>query len=42
VTVKNKSQEESISDLNITHIINRRETITDLLATQLCAFKKAL
>ena len=42
VTVKNKSQEESISDLNITHIINRRETITDLLATQLCAFKKAI
>jgi CPA2 family monovalent cation:H+ antiporter-2 len=42
VTVKNKSQEESIADLNITHVINRRETITDLLATQLCAFKKAL
>jgi CPA2 family monovalent cation:H+ antiporter-2 len=42
VTVKNKSQEESISDLNITHVINRRETITDLLASQLCAFKKAL
>jgi len=42
VTVKNKSQEESISDLNLTHIINRRETITNLLATQLCAFKKAL
>jgi len=42
VTVKNKSQEESIADLNITHIINRRETITELLANQLCAFKKAL
>jgi CPA2 family monovalent cation:H+ antiporter-2 len=40
VTVKNKSEEESISDLHITHIINRRETITDLLATQLCAFRK--
>ena len=40
VTVKNKSEEESIVDLNITHVINRRETITDLLATQLCAFKK--
>jgi len=39
VTVKNKSQEESISDLDITHVINRRETITDLLATQICAFK---
>ncbi len=39
VTVKNRSQEESISDLNISHIINRRETITDLLATQICAFK---
>ncbi|RUM67596.1 MAG: potassium transporter [Sulfurovum sp.] len=39
VTVKNKSEEENISDLNITHIINRRETITDLLATQICAFK---
>jgi len=40
VTVKNNSQEESIADLNITHVINRRETITDLLATQLCAFRK--
>jgi len=40
VTVKNKSEEESIADLNITHVINRRETITDLLATQLCAFRK--
>lgn len=40
VTVKNKSQEESIKDLNITHVINRRETITELLATQICAFKK--
>ena len=40
VTVKNKSQEESISDLNITHVINRRETITNLLAEQICAFKK--
>ncbi len=40
VTVKNKSQEESISDLNITHVINRRETITDLLAKQICAFRK--
>jgi len=40
VTVKNKSQEESISDLNITHIINRRETITELLANNLCSFKK--
>ncbi len=39
VTVKNRSQEESISDLNITHVINRRETITELLATQICAFK---
>lgn len=39
VTVKNSSQEESISDLNITHVINRRETITDLLANQICAFK---
>lgn len=39
VTVKNKSEEESIADLNITHVINRRETITDLLATQICAFK---
>ncbi len=42
VTVKNRSQEESIADLNITHVINRRETITELLANQLCAFKKAL
>ena len=42
VTVKNKSQEESISDLNITHVINRRETITDLLANHLCAFKDKL
>lgn len=40
VTVKNKSQEESIADLNITHVMNRRETITDLLAKQICAFKK--
>jgi len=39
VTVKNKSQEKSISDLDIKHVINRRETITDLLATQICAFK---
>jgi len=41
VTVKNKSQEESIADLKITHVINRRETITNILAEQLCAFKKA-
>jgi CPA2 family monovalent cation:H+ antiporter-2 len=40
VTVKNKSQEESIADLNITHVINRRKTITDLLAKQICAFRK--
>jgi len=40
VTVKNQSQEESIADLNITHVINRRETITELLANQLCAFRK--
>lgn len=40
VTVKNKSQEESIKDLKISHVINRRETITELLATQVCAFKK--
>jgi CPA2 family monovalent cation:H+ antiporter-2 len=40
VTVKNKSQEESIADLNITHVINRRETITDILAKQICAFKR--
>ncbi len=40
VTVKNSSQEESISDLNITHVINRRETITDILAQQICAFRK--
>jgi len=40
VTVKNKSQEESIADLNITHVINRRDTITDILASQLCAFRK--
>jgi CPA2 family monovalent cation:H+ antiporter-2 len=40
VTVKNHSQEESIADLNITHVINRRETITNILAEQLCAFKK--
>jgi CPA2 family monovalent cation:H+ antiporter-2 len=40
VTVKNHSQEESIADLNITHVINRRETITNILAKQLCAFKK--
>jgi len=40
VTVKNSSQEESIADLNITHVINRRETITDLLASQICAFRK--
>ncbi len=40
VTVKNDSQEKSISDLNITHVINRREIITDLLASQLCAFRK--
>ena len=39
VTVKNDSQEESISDLNITHVINRREMITDLLATKICSFK---
>ena len=39
VTVKNNSQEESIADLNITHVINRRETITDILATKLCSFK---
>ncbi len=39
VTVKNNSEEESITDLNITHVINRRETITNLLATQICAFK---
>lgn len=41
VTVKNDSQEESIADLNITHVINRRETITKVLAEQLCAFRKA-
>jgi len=40
VTVKNQSQEESIADLNISHVINRRETITELLANQLCAFRK--
>ena len=40
VTVKNKSQEDSIADLNITHVINRRETITDLLSKQICAFRK--
>lgn len=40
VTVKNKSQEESISDLNITHVINRREEIVDLLSKQICAFRK--
>jgi len=40
VTVKNKSQEESISDLNITHIINRRETIVDILAKKICTFRK--
>jgi len=40
VTVKNKLEEESIADLNIMHVINRRETITDLLVTQLCAFRK--
>jgi len=40
VTVKNTSQEESIADLKITHVINRRETITKILAEQLCAFKK--
>lgn len=40
VTVKNKSQEESIADLNITHVMNRRETITELLAKEICAFKK--
>ena len=40
VTVKNKSQEESIADLNITHVINRREAITELLAKQICAFRK--
>ena len=39
VTVKNKSEEDSISDLGINNVINRRETITDLLATQICAFK---
>jgi len=42
VTVKNKSEEESISDLNITHVINRRETITDLLASEICAFRKVI
>jgi len=40
VTVKNSSQEESIADLNITHVMNRRETITELLAKEICAFKK--
>ena len=40
VTVKNKSQEESIADLKLTHVINRRETITELLANNLCSFKK--
>ncbi|CAA6815578.1 MAG: Glutathione-regulated potassium-efflux system protein KefB [uncultured Sulfurovum sp.] len=40
VTVKNKSQEESIADLNITHVLNRREAVTDILAKQICAFKK--
>ncbi len=39
VTVKNNSQEESIADLNITHVINRRKTITDILAIKLCSFK---
>ncbi len=39
VTVKNKSEEQSIVDLDLTHVINRRETITDLLASQICAFK---
>jgi len=41
VTVKNDSQQESIADLNITHVINRRETITDLLAQKICSFKKS-
>ncbi|CAA6816482.1 MAG: Glutathione-regulated potassium-efflux system protein KefB [uncultured Sulfurovum sp.] len=40
VTVKNQSQEESIADLNITHVLNRRETVTDILAKQICAFKR--
>ena len=40
VAVKNQSQEESIADLNIKHVINRRETITDLLATTVCSFRK--
>ena len=40
VTVKNSSQEESIADLTITHVINRRETITDILADKLCSFTK--
>lgn len=40
VTVKNQSQEESIADLNITHVLNRRETVTDILANQICAFKR--
>ena len=40
VTVKNDSQEESISDLNITHVINRRNVIVELLSNEICAFKK--
>jgi len=40
VAVKNDSQEESIKDLNITHVINRRQTITELMAARVCAFRK--
>ena len=41
VSVKNRSQEESIKDLNITHVINRRQTISALVADKVCAFKKS-
>jgi CPA2 family monovalent cation:H+ antiporter-2 len=40
VAVKNSSQEESIKDLNITHVINRRQVISELMATRVCAFRK--
>ena len=39
VTVKNQSQEESIADLNLKHVINRRKTIVDLLANQICSYR---
>jgi CPA2 family monovalent cation:H+ antiporter-2 len=39
VTVKNQSQEESIADLNIKHVINRRKTIVDLLANEICSYR---